>query len=331
MKISSLQDWKEVLSQPTTASSPSLRKILKISRDLLADAQDPELTLLVGKHVYKAALLSSQRCSVAHFVAQFFQRLNNLFHHRGFITEIEDGIRFVRSGLDLDTVPPIVSNYIHHNFRSNKSVSLKAFSYYTQNAPKHLQTILATLEQDESSETKYFLWLVTHDLTSLVSPKKKDDEDEFVGVISLKAKQKDHLKKLKHLAATGDWESLQHHTSHPDSGFDWWMFPTTWESASYKKAYQLSDQATEQLKNDQEFMSSYLEGVALVARSWGWDIAAKHPIADPKLQWRKYNVRLEKMIHSLHLFDQKEHLKSLKLFVTSHKIRLAPWAAKYLA
>jgi hypothetical protein len=149
---------------------------------------------------------------------------------------------------------------------------------------------------------------------------------------ALKLKQKNHLAKLQALAKSGDWRSLQEHTSHPDSGFDWWMFPIDRGSASFGAQYQLTKEDIEALKRDPQFMQSYRKGVILIAKSWGWDLENQRDVTNTNQHWTNYQVRLGKMIHSLKLFNQRDLLENLVHFIDQKKIRptLEGWIQKML-
>lgn len=155
----------------------------------------------------------------------------------------------------------------------------------------------------------------------------------FVGIAALKEKQKDHLFKLKALAYAGQWEHLREHTSHPDSGFDWWMFPINRSSAGQGTKYQLSLSNIEELKKDSDFMSHYREGVKLIMLSWGWDADSGNDVSNASQCWTNYEVRLGKMAHSLLLFDQQDLLKSLKQFCVQKGFysTLSSWIQKYFS
>jgi hypothetical protein len=157
-----------------------------------------------------------------------------------------------------------------------------------------------------------------------------DSNMDFIGCEQLKLQQQTHLAKLQILAQNNQWQHIQKHTNHPDSAFDWWMFPTTWESSSYKKKYQLTPDALKSLQQDDQFMQNFEEGVKLVAKSWGWDIDKKQKIVADDLKWVGYNIRLEKMIHSAYLFQKKDLLDSLKLFIAVNSIHLSDWVKPYL-
>ncbi len=144
----------------------------------------------------------------------------------------------------------------------------------------------------------------------------------------LKEKQADHLVKLKKLP----WQHLQTHTTHPDSGFDWWMFPIDRPSAGQGDKYQVSKTDIAVLKEDSEFIKSYREGVILVAKSWGWDLEVDRDVSNGEQKWTNYQVRLGKMLHSLILFGQDDLHESLVKCIDCAGLRpsLAPWIQKYL-
>jgi hypothetical protein len=144
----------------------------------------------------------------------------------------------------------------------------------------------------------------------------------------LKEKQSDHLQKLKKLP----WKDLQTHTSHPDSGFDWWMFPIDRASQGYGDEYQVSQADIAALKADPEFMKSYREGVVLVAKSWGWDLETGYDVSNEEQYWTNYQVRLGKMLNSLTLFSQEDLHAALVECIDRAQLRstLADWIQKYL-
>ena len=151
-------------------------------------------------------------------------------------------------------------------------------------------------------------------------------------VALVKMKQTSHLVKLQALADGDDWASLQMHTMHPDSGFDWWMFPVDRPSASWGSLYALNAADVASLKADAAFMNSYREGVILVAKSWGWDLENNEDITDSVQRWTGYNVRLGKMLQSLTLFGESDLKDRLAAFVEAHQLRsgLDGWILPYL-
>lgn len=155
---------------------------------------------------------------------------------------------------------------------------------------------------------------------------------QLTKVEGLKAKQASHLEKLLRLAQDGQWQHLREHTADPDSGFDWWMFPTDRLSAGYGTVYQLNQGEIAQLKNDAEFMASYRRGVCLIAESWGFDLTQGIVVADRSRFWSNYQVRLGKMLHSLSLFKQDDlrQVLSKLLIETGVAPTLDGWIQKYL-
>ena len=151
-------------------------------------------------------------------------------------------------------------------------------------------------------------------------------------VALIKMKQASHLVKLQALADGDDWASLQQHTMHPDSGFDWWMFPVDRPSASWGDLYAIDANDVDGLKADAAFMESYRAGVILVAKSWGWDLENNEDVTDPVQRWTGYNVRLGKMLQSLTIFGQADLHERLVAFVDAHQLRpsLNDWILPYL-
>lgn len=361
MKIDSLETWKTCLSQlgkhPSNSyslkkesqsfvvlkkselkdgSSLTLAKIIAISEMFARKKQDQELAFLVAKHIFRAAIEKEHVFFPWRFVSNLLERIKNFVALKGFVTEIEKGRYFINKQLELDSIPQNLKTAIDVEFRS-KAPNLSKYLPFIQTTSQPLRNIFENLNPPYSKDTSLALWLITEktDFPPFLSALQTKEADfvnhhEFVGVDRLKLKQQDHLKKLKVLAAKGSWDCLQKHTHHEDSAFDWWMFPTTWESKSFKKAYQLNESAIKILKQDLEFMKNYREGVELVVKSWGWAIHHHLFYKDPHLKWVGYNIRLEKIIHSLLLFEEKELLMSLKLFINLKNIQLGKWVQPYL-
>ncbi len=143
----------------------------------------------------------------------------------------------------------------------------------------------------------------------------------FVGIAAFKQKQRDHLQKLQVLANAGKWEHLREHTSHPDSGFDWWMFPINRPSRGQGWLYTVDANSIALLKKDASFMQNYRKGVILVAKSWGWDLETNHSVKNNVQKWTHYDIRLEKMLQSLQLFGQKDLFDRLHNFIVRDNIK----------
>lgn len=304
-------------------------KVVSISKSLLDNKQDAALAILVGKHVYTAAVKDHHLASPFRFLYHLVERIKNFVLRQGFITNVQQGRNFVIEQLNLQSVASQLRELLITELRK-KTPSASNLSTLIPLLPASLQNVFKALSTSDPLEVNFFLWLFIekidlHTPVSFPEEKKPLTLHQFVGTDALKLKQQKHLEKLKILAQQGRWDCLQKHTLEPDSGFDWWMFPTNWESSSYKKAYQLDDKSLRILEKDPEFMQSFKDGVSLVAKSWGWDIYNKAPFNDPDLKWVGYNIRLEKMIHSLYLFQEQELLASLKLFISSNKIELGKW------
>jgi hypothetical protein len=142
----------------------------------------------------------------------------------------------------------------------------------------------------------------------------------------LKTKLIHHLGRLEALANSGEWRHIQAHTSHIDSAFDWWMFPSDKRSRGQGDLYKLSPDDILHLKRDPEFMNAYRRGVCLVAKSWGWDLENNRNVTTAAQRWTHYTIRLEKMLYSLHLFGQDDLRRTLSQFITQQRIALEPWA-----
>ena len=123
------------------------------------------------------------------------------------------------------------------------------------------------------------------------------------------AAQRRTLAALRDLAARGAW--LEVHAMH----FDWWMFPI---EDGRRPEYNVFRADVAELRADATWRAGYAEGVALVARAWGWDAARAEPIPDgarhAHQRWNFWDVRLAKMVRSLWLFDEE------KLFLSMQKL-----------
>src|SRR5262249_46870431 len=120
-------------------------------------------------------------------------------------------------------------------------------------------------------------------------------DPSFKGIDAIKKKQKEQLTLFKAWASEGRWAMF--HQSH----YDWWMFPIDEKSNSYGLEWTVYEGDIARLKQDADYIQNYLEGVRLLALSWGWDLAAQDYIANPKPEqcWRQWPVRLQKAAKSL--------------------------------
>ena len=166
----------------------------------------------------------------------------------------------------------------------------------------------------------------------ILQPSPLQPRSGFIGIEGLKNKQADHLQKLQALANTNQWQHLREHSTHPDSGFDWWMFPTDRASAGQGDLYKLHQTDVQALKKDPVFIANYRQGVELILLSWGWDASQNKDVSNTKQHWTNYQVRLGKMAHSLSLFQQTDLLASLKQFCHTKNIfpQLEQWIKNYL-
>jgi hypothetical protein len=138
---------------------------------------------------------------------------------------------------------------------------------------------------------------------------RRNQDPSFVGLPALKHKQAAQLARFERLAAAGDWQGI--HQDH----YDWWMFPID-EHSQHGAAYVVYPGDIADLKRDPEFVRSYLRGVELLALAWGWDLAARRPVARPGRgqAWSRWPIRLYKAARSLQLFGFTAEFESLKAF-----------------
>jgi len=138
---------------------------------------------------------------------------------------------------------------------------------------------------------------------------KRNDDHQFVGVEKLKAKQKWQLDQFQSWAAESDWGHL--HREH----YDWWMFPTD-EPSSKGLAWTVYEGDIVELNSDAQYVRNYLEGVRLLALSWGWEVDKQTYVVDPlpEQQWQHRAIRLYKCVKSLKLFGHRQYFDSMKQY-----------------
>lgn len=136
---------------------------------------------------------------------------------------------------------------------------------------------------------------------------KRNTDPAFVGIQKLKDRQREQLELFRSAARSNDWMGI--HTDH----YDWWMFPTD-EPSSYGFAWTVFEGDVAELKQDPAYVASYLEGVELLAASWGWDLdKASHLVSlQPGQAWQHWPIRLYKAAKSLKLFGFERQFQSLK-------------------
>jgi hypothetical protein len=143
----------------------------------------------------------------------------------------------------------------------------------------------------------------------------------FVGIEEMKKalRNKDgagngNLNKFINWAQAGIWEQFGPSYHH----YDWWMFPIDRSSQGYGLQYTVYQNDIQQLKADLDWLKDYRLSAILLMQSWGWDVKnkKKYDTVAPGQQWRNWDVRLGKLIHSLILFEQWDLYDSLKQYVT---------------
>lgn len=132
-------------------------------------------------------------------------------------------------------------------------------------------------------------------------------DPSFVGVEQIKKKQREQLTLFRQWAQSGQWRRF--HSEH----YDWWMFPIDQPSA-YGKQWTVYEREIAALKQDSQYIDHYLEGVALLAASWGWDLQQRAflPNPTPDQRWHDWPIRLHKAANSLRLFGFAAHFDSLR-------------------
>lgn len=315
-------------------SPVTLEKIVDVTKQLNSSNKDLRIGLMIGKLAFFQQtqgkdISSWDNSSLVDKLLAVWTRFCNLIVRGEFKIGAEIAQAYARHLLTFD------------RFSSSKKENIEecikdtGFKMISQKETSALERQLLTFARkrpvgDQEMIMKCLgIWLLMGcSLDDAVTIGNKNSQ--FVGIEGLKKKQKDHLTKLSKLAKNNQWQHLQTHTSHPFSGFDWWMFPIDRSSNVYGSYYQLNSNDITILKKDKVFIKNYRQGVVLVAKSWGWDLKKNKDISDSKKKWTDYQVRLGKMAHSLVLFEQEDLLKSLRCFVQANKIELQDWIKPYL-
>lgn len=230
-------------------------------------------------------------------------------------------------------------NFLFHSFHQDHSAKIKAFSVITNIAlsiltggfyaalfilvhmAERLITVSATNHPTPVVRVNLAQRLNNRREEQIIVATERENESGFVGHDALKKKMKNHLVKLQKLAEADQWMHLQTHTSHQDSGFDWWMFPVDRPSQGQGTKYMVNQKDVEELLSDDEFVKAYRQGVILVAKSWGFDLENKLDVTSNHQKWVGYQVRLGKMLHSLKLFNQKDLFDNLVYFIEEKNIK----------
>jgi hypothetical protein len=136
---------------------------------------------------------------------------------------------------------------------------------------------------------------------------KRNTDSSFVGIGTIKEKQRQQLEKFQRAAARGDWRAIH------DDHYDWWMFPID-EPSKFGLAWTVYEGDIAELKQDAEYLRRYLLGVELLARSWGWDLGKGCYLPDPQPDqcWQHWPIRLYKAAKSVKLFGFAAEFASLK-------------------
>jgi hypothetical protein len=135
-----------------------------------------------------------------------------------------------------------------------------------------------------------------------------NNDQGFVGLQTIKAKQKEQLILFERWASNDQWSSF--HSGH----YDWWMFPID-EPSSYGYAWTVYKGDIAELKQDREYIRGYLRGAELLALSWGWDLKKRGYVVDPKpdQKWQHWPIRLYKASKSLKLIGFDAYFESMSL------------------
>jgi len=137
----------------------------------------------------------------------------------------------------------------------------------------------------------------------------KNEHREFVGLEVLKVKQAIQLRLFEEWAQNKDWQRF--HASH----YDWWMFPYS-KPSQFAFAYVVFESETQALKQDPEYVRSYLRGAELLLLSWGWDMQKETMVPKPDIHqnWHKWPIRLYKCAMSLQEFGFVTEFNSVRKY-----------------
>jgi len=133
------------------------------------------------------------------------------------------------------------------------------------------------------------------------------DSERFIGINSLIDKQAEQLEEFEVWFQNRDWLAFHHHH------YDWWMFPID-EISSRGKTFQLTYDAFDELRQNQNFIERLRRGVFLLCYSWAWDIERREFFekTQGKQGWAHWPVRLYKAGRCMYLFGQYDYYASLK-------------------
>lgn len=130
------------------------------------------------------------------------------------------------------------------------------------------------------------------------------------------------IHKFRKWAQQNRWDKFGPAANH----YDWWMFPQKYisKSSQTSKFYAVTDQDIQELKSDSSFVKDYLDGVKLMAKSWGWDIETGTRINNPSndQKWKGHNIRLIKVATSLKQFGYMNLYNNLVPFATQYGINI---------
>ena len=335
-------------SQSKGFSPLTLEKIVDITKQLQSGKKikDVSLGLVIGKVSFiketEGKEIESLEYSLLTRFLAIWNRFCNLLNRGEFKTGGEIAQAYARHLLTFDQFPSSITQNIQECIKNPQAKVVT----WKEASKVHKQLLQAAGKKATKKQAVFMkflgVWLLTGKsiLESIALGKsslgvevlgKSSSGSDFVGIKPLKKKQGTHLGKLLNFAKKNEWKHLQTHTMHPDSGFDWWMFPIDHSSSGYGTQYQLSHRDIETLKKDARFIKNYRKGVILVTKSWGWDLESNKDITNSLQYWTNYQVRLGKMAYSLTLFDQKDLLTSLRDFVQTKNIDLEAWIKPYLA
>jgi len=135
---------------------------------------------------------------------------------------------------------------------------------------------------------------------------------EFVGIPALTQQHHEQVVAFRQWAGRGDWSKF--HREH----YDWWAFPIS-KPSKYGSKYVVYSGDVAELNANPQFVHDYVDGVQLVAASWGWDVYAGAYIANPApgQAWANWPIRLSKMLRSTAYFGQPALAQPLRHYEQS--------------
>ena len=95
-----------------------------------------------------------------------------------------------------------------------------------------------------------------------VTSPQRNTHSDFVGIPGLISKHDSQIRQFRRWARSKHWGEFHH------NHYDWWAFPIA-DRSSHGTAYSVYNWEVDALKENNEFMSNFKDGLKLLAESWG--------------------------------------------------------------